>query len=271
MKTCVLITTYNRALQLSRSLERMQKLTKPDEILVVDDGSIDNTHAVVNSFVQVLPIRYIYNNNPRWSICSMARNIGLKNTDADVIITSEPELLWITDVVPHIMNKRDQYPYQIISAGTVYHYQTRTDFHPGFIIDPVSALHDCKVEDYQIEPRAYTQTGLVKTVNMQATFLAMYERRWLMELGGWDEGFPGSYGFDDIELCTRLRINGINQCIDPTLAVIHQYHDHQPPHIQGPQVMMNDEYFKSKRLDLLSKGDPGLVANTGREWGKIQL
>jgi hypothetical protein len=91
-----------------------------------------------------------------------------------------------------------------------------------------------------------------------------------MELGGWDEAFPGSYGFDDIELCTRLRINGINQRIACELEAIHQFHSHLPPHIQGPQVAMNDNYFASKRLDLAKRGDKCLIANQNKEWGVIK-
>ena len=87
-KTCLLITTFNRGELLGHSLERLTHLTIPDEVLVVDDGSSDGTDAVVKSFEGRLPIKYIYNYNPDWSICSMARNIGIKNTDCEIIITS---------------------------------------------------------------------------------------------------------------------------------------------------------------------------------------
>lgn len=270
MKITTLITTYNRSTVLNNSLQRMANLTLPDDILIVDDGSTDDTAQVVENFKLKLPIRYIYNHNPEWSICSFARNIGIKNTDADIIITSEPELLWVTDVIPRVLEDLETHPEQLISAGTIYHAQQGAGFHPGLLTDPVAALKDSIVENYQIQPRSYNQSGYCKTVNMQATFLAAYKRDWLLEIGGWDEAFPGAYGFDDIELCTRLRINGINQFIDPDLECVHQWHPHLPPHIQGPQVAKNDLYFQSKRLDLLGRGDQGLVANKGVEWGVIK-
>lgn len=271
MKTCLLITTFKRPTQLNNTLQRLCNITLPDEVLIVDDGSQDNTETVVKSFENKLPIRYIYNNNPDWSICSMARNIGVKNTDADIIITSEPELLWITDIIPQMLADNKRHPNEIISVGTVYHAQADTQFNPGLITDPKAALQDEIIEEYQIQPRSYNQSGYVKTLNMQATFAALYERKWLLELGGWDEGFKGAWGWDDIELATRLRIHGINQHICAKMEVLHQWHPHLPPHLMGQASQINEQYFQSKKLnEVTEKDDPRLIANQGVEWGIIK-
>jgi glycosyltransferase involved in cell wall biosynthesis len=270
MKTCLLITTFNRARQLSNSLARLENLTLPDEILIVDDGSSDYTQAVAEEFAKRLPIKYIYNHNPDWSICSMARNIGVKNTDADIIITSEPELLWITDIIPQMMADREKHPDEIISAGIIYHAQVDTAFNPGLIKDPKSALKDEIVEEYVTEPRPYNQSGYVRTKNMQATFACLYERKWLLEVGGWDEGFKGSWGWDDIDLATRLRIKGINQHICPEMMAIHQWHEHLPPHLMGEASQTNENHMAQKKLnEVTDRNDPRLVANVGVEWGVI--
>lgn len=270
MKTCLLITLFNRGHLLRNSLDRLCNLTIPDEVLIVNDGGTDKTEDIVEEYKSKLPIRYIYNNNPQWSICSQARNIGFKNTDCDIVITSEPELLWVTDIYPQMMEDRKQYPDEIISAGVIYHAQQNAAFNPGFTTDPKAALKDEIVQEYQTEPRSYHPSGYCRTFNMQATYVCMYERKWVMELGGWDEEFQGAWGFDDIEIATRLRINGINQHVCPEMEAIHQWHPHLPPHIQGPAMAMNEQYMKSKKLDGMKKGDPGLIANQGREWGVIK-
>lgn len=283
MTTCLLITVFNRAPLLRLSLERLTRLTLPDEVLIVDDGSTDECESMVRSFEGRLPIRYIYNHNPTWSICSFARNIGVKNTDKDIIITSEPEILFVTDVVAQVKKDMEENPKQLISAGTVYHAQEQCKVHEGFAIDARASLKDSTIENYQTEPRSYHPGGFCKTVNMQATFIGAYRREWLLELGAWDEDFPGAYGFDDIELCTRLRINGINQFIDKDIETVHQWHAHLPPHIQGPMVHDNDMYFASKKLnevevDILEKKrlgtydkiDERLIANRNHEWGVIK-
>lgn len=283
MKTTLLITTFNRGHLLRNSLERLTTITIPDEVLIIDDGGSDNTERVIEDFKSKLPIKYIYNHNPEWSICSMARNIGVKNAIGDIIITSEPELIFVTDIIKQMLEEREQYPNQVISAGVIYHAQINTPGHPALVTNPKEALKDSIVEDYEIQPRSYRTDGFVKTINHQATFTALYEKKWIMEIGGWDEAFPGAWGFDDIELCTRLRINGINQHICPEMEVIHQWHQHLPPHIQGPAANANDLYFQSKRLDLVEqdiieqkrlgtyKGpDIRLIANKDKEWGIIK-
>lgn len=269
MTTALLITTYNRGQLLRHSLERLTRLTLPDEVLVVDDGSTDDTEAITLSFKDRLPIRYIYNHSPNHTICSMARNIGIKNTTSDLIITSEPELFWVTDIIPLLHEERKEHPDEIISASIIYHAQANTKINESFYDDPREALKGHIVEDYQIEPRSYNPNGFCKTVNMQATFLASYERKWLMEVNGWDEEFPGCWGWDDIDLCTRLRINGINQHISTKLEAIHQWHPHVPPHVMGEASLQNEKHMKDKRLDEAKKGASILKANQNREWGVI--
>lgn len=268
-KVTLLITTFNRGHLLKNTLERLTHITIPDEVLIVDDGSVDNTREIVKEFEARLPIRYIYNNNPDWSICSMARNIGVKNAIGDTIITSEPELLWVTDIVAQMLKSRLNHPREIISVGVVDHAQVGAVFNPGFYTDPASALKSEIVEEYQTEPRSYHQNGYCRTRNMQATFAALYERDWIEMVGGWDEEFPGAWGFDDIDLCTRLRIKGVNQHICAEMEAIHQWHPHLPPHVQGPAMQANEKRMIDKHLGDDDKNNPNLIANAGREWGVI--
>jgi GT2 family glycosyltransferase len=270
VKTTLLITSFNRGHLLKNSLERLTNLTLPDEVLVVDDGSVDNTGETVKEFEARLPVRYIFNNNPDWSICSMARNIGVKQAIGDIIITSEPELLWVTDVVKQMLASRENHPNEIISAGIIYHAQGGAVFNPGFYTDPASALKSEIVEDYQTQPRSYHFNGYCKTKNMQATFAALYEKSWIEMVGGWDESFPGPWGWDDVDLCTRLRIKGINQHICPEIEAIHQWHPHLPPHIQGPGAQKNEFHMIAKKLGDENPNNPNLIANQGKEWGVIK-
>lgn len=271
-KVTLLITTFNRSHLLEKSLERLTNLTLPDEVLVIDDGSdkhADATEQVCKGFKDRLPIRYIYNNNPGVSICSFARNIGVKQAIGDLIITSEPELFFVSDIIAQMLKKREENKRDIISVGTIYHMQEHATLRDLAYIAPNSFLKANIVEDYQIEPRPYNQSGFVKTINLQATFCALYEKAWIEAVGGWDEGFPGNYGWDDIDLCTRLRINGHGQVIDQDMEAIHQWHIHQPPHIGGVEADKNDKYFKAKNMTDINS--PYIIANQGKVWGIIKI
>ena len=73
------------------------------------------------------------------------------------------------------------------------------------------------------------------------------------------------WGWDDVDLGSRLRIRGIGQYNDLSMVATHQWH----PQRICSQVR-NEAYFKAKGFDGCEAGDhPNLVANQGREWGSV--
>lgn len=213
----------------------MTELTLPDEILVVDDGGEDGCDNTVSQFADRLPIRYLYTHNPGLAMCSHARNVGIKNTDADLVITSEPEMYFLTDVVKQLI---EGYPvnHNVVSAGTIYHAQ-------------------------QPDTLDTAQCKLIE--GWTAPYVGLYPRQALLDIGGWDENFPYPWGFDDIDLLTRLRVaKHINQDIDKSIKALHQWH--RNPGRDEIGALKNDPYFYSKDYE----NDPSiLVANQGQEWG----
>lgn len=222
----------NRGPLLRESLNRLitSGHTLPDEILVIDDGGEDDTEQVCAAAADFLPLRYVYHHNPGQSLCSEARNVGLKLTDADAVITCEPEVYFETDVIAQMLALHEELPDHIINAGTVH--KLRQDGSRETLIEWV-ATHCC-----------------------------FYMRDWLLAIGGWDEGFPDPWGWDDTDLVTRLRKIGHPAENDPAIVVVHQWH--RPTNIdQTP----NYAYFISKDLD---NSDVRVVANQGVAWGTLK-
>jgi glycosyltransferase involved in cell wall biosynthesis len=93
-KVSVIIPTYNRSALLKEAIASVLAQTMPDlEIIVVDDGSTDDTRAVV----EVLPdnrIRYFY--KPNGGVSS-ARNYGISKTNGDYIAFLDSDDLWPKD------------------------------------------------------------------------------------------------------------------------------------------------------------------------------
>lgn len=235
-KTTLLITTYNRGDLLGRTLEKLSILTRPDEVLVIDDGGDDNTRDICQRAVGSygLNLRYVYHNNPGRTLCAQARNVGLKLAENDWIITSEPELIFDSDVVPDLHAQRSTYPCDVISAG-------RIRFLDG----------QHKVEQ--------VVEGWV------APFCALYHRDWLMDIGGWDESFPGPWGWDDTDLLTRLRITGIGQYIAKNVQCTHQWHPKG-----GDAGRQNERHFMAKSFHQDWDDPTDVIANRGREWGVLK-
>lgn len=80
-KVSVIITCYNHGQFLAQAIESVQQQTyQPIEIVVVDDGSTDNTREVAKQFASV---KYVFQNNAG---LSAARNKGLKESTGKFLV-----------------------------------------------------------------------------------------------------------------------------------------------------------------------------------------
>ena len=95
----VVIPTYNRAKLLSRALESaLQQLHPADEIIVVDDGSDDNTREVVEAFGSA--VRYFYQSNAG---ASSARNRGVDEARSPWIAFLDSDDQWSPDYLERMV------------------------------------------------------------------------------------------------------------------------------------------------------------------------
>lgn len=93
-KISVIIPTYNRALLLKKAIESVLNQTVQDyEIIVIDDGSTDDTREIVNSFSSP-KIKYLYQKN---SGRSHARNQGLKIAKGRYIAYLDSDDMFLPD------------------------------------------------------------------------------------------------------------------------------------------------------------------------------
>jgi glycosyltransferase involved in cell wall biosynthesis len=219
-------------------------VTLPDEIVVVDDGGDDGCDKLVREFPD-LPINYVYTHNPAFSLCSYARNVGVKIASHDVIIMSEPEILLVDDGIQRLLKHHTETPEFVVQAGTLHW------------IDPIYSA-EYKGGPVDLKRATTAQFGVCNA-------LVLYRKSWLLDVGGWDEEFPEPYGWEDIDLFTRLRIAGHNQICDPDIQIVHQWHkpSTRPAHKNHARYI-NKGFHIDERPD-----HPDLVANRGLEWGRI--
>ena len=91
MKISIIIPTYNRAKFLLEAVNSVFNQTvKPFEIIVIDDGSNDNTKEVLEN----LDVKYIYQKNRG---VSSARNRGVKEAKGDWICFLDSDDIWLED------------------------------------------------------------------------------------------------------------------------------------------------------------------------------
>src|ERR1017187_5413753 len=91
----VIIPTYNREKLLAKALEAYLAQSSPQlvhELLVVDDGSTDNTESIVRGFSSrsPFPIRYLRqpNKGP-----AAARNLGIREAASSLVLFTDSDIV----------------------------------------------------------------------------------------------------------------------------------------------------------------------------------
>lgn len=104
----VIIPTYNRAHLISRAIESIQRQYFKDwELIIVDDGSTDNTDEIIKPFLEDHRIHYKLKNN---SGAADSRNVGVKYAKFEFItfLDSDDEAHsdWLKEYAELISNKK---------------------------------------------------------------------------------------------------------------------------------------------------------------------
>jgi glycosyltransferase involved in cell wall biosynthesis len=96
----VVIPTYNRAHLIQRALKSVLNQSKlPAEIIVVDDGSTDDTQSLVESYDDI--VRYVYQDNAG---ASAARNNGVYLANSEWVAFLDSDDIWLPSHLNRISN-----------------------------------------------------------------------------------------------------------------------------------------------------------------------
>jgi glycosyltransferase involved in cell wall biosynthesis len=92
-KVTVIIPTFNRADIIPRAINSIINQTYQNwELIIIDDGSTDNTKDIIKKFLKDKKVRYFYQDNG--GVCS-ARNLGIRKATGEYIafLDSDDEFL----------------------------------------------------------------------------------------------------------------------------------------------------------------------------------
>jgi glycosyltransferase involved in cell wall biosynthesis len=110
----VIIPTYNRATLLERAIVSVLNQTYSNwELIIVDDGSTDNTFELVSSYDD-LRIKYIYQEN---SERSAARNKGIVNASGEYICFLDSDDYYLPTRLENLHNFIKQMPRSFFYTG----------------------------------------------------------------------------------------------------------------------------------------------------------
>lgn len=158
----VIIPTFNRAPVLARAIDSVARQKFTDwELLIIDDGSTDQTSDLVKTFSATIPIRYFYMSNGG---VSKARNLGAQNARGEWLAFLDSDDEWLpnrlSDQVPLTSQFRWIHAQEIwIRDGARVTQQTKHKKSGGRIFERCVELCCVSPSTSLIERKLFEQTG----------------------------------------------------------------------------------------------------------------
>lgn len=111
----VIIPTYNREKVIRKSINSVLKQGKiVSEIIIVDDGSTDNTEEIIKEFNDSR-IKYIKNKESKGACAS--RNIGITNCSFEIIAFNDSDDEWLNGKLERQLKYIEEYGYDFVCCG----------------------------------------------------------------------------------------------------------------------------------------------------------
>ena len=186
-RVSVVVCSYNGAATLRECLDSLMRLDYPDyEVILVDDGSTDDTPWIAADFPQVVCLRQENRG------LSVARNVGASHADGEIVAYTDSDCVadehWLRYLV---LAMQDQHV-QAIGGPNI------TPYSDGMVARCVAASpgnpSHVMLDDHYAEHVPGCNLALRRDV--------------LLSLGGFDPQFRTAG--DDVDLCWRLLDAGMN-------------------------------------------------------------
>jgi glycosyltransferase involved in cell wall biosynthesis len=188
----VIIPTYNRAHYVTETIQSVLDQSYQDfEIIVVDDGSTDNTREVIASFKEPR-LKYLFQENQ--GVCA-ARNNGINASEGEYIKFLDSDDVLLKNALEKQVQVLDGHPDVGLSHGRAYPMDERGH---------VFVVHKYKHKNIK--------TGVYQGINEISNFLrygnyfnptlTIVRRSAIIEVGLFNPAF--SSGSEDFELWVRL-------------------------------------------------------------------
>ncbi|MCU1324679.1 MAG: glycosyl transferase family 2 [Bryobacterales bacterium] len=223
----VVVTSFNHACFLPDALQSLRtQSTTPYEVVLVDDGSTDDTAQLVSGYPEV---RYLYQPNRG---LSAARNAGLRASVGEFIVFLDADDVLEPRAIEVGLRYLAAHPdWALVSGG---HRRAAADLRP--------LGHDCC---WPVHDRHYRALLHGNYIGMHAA--VMYRRAALLVLGGFDEELTACEDYDVYlrmarsypigchgEIAALYRQHGTNMSarLGNMLAMALRVHDRQYPHVK---------------------------------------
>jgi GT2 family glycosyltransferase len=205
-----MMCTRDRREQVALTLDAIAKLTYDGEweIVIVDNGSKDDTIALLTQFAAASARSCTVVNQPRKG-SARSRNAGLIEARGEIVAMLDDDCVPAPDWLTQIVATFAAYPDIGYIAGRIELFDQRDD--------PITTKTDSVAEKFPAH--TVLPTGAIHGCNMA------FRRALLMSVGGFNPSFGAGARFsgEDVEYATRASIDGWAGRYEPLAAVSHNH------------------------------------------------
>lgn len=198
----VIIPAYNAQNTVAQCLDALDKQDVPKinyEIIVVDDGSTDETPDIVQRF----PVRYFRQSNQG---PATARNKGAREARGDIILFTDSDCVPLHNWIEEMARSFDD---QTVMAAK------------GAYLTKQKSL-TARFAQVEFEER-FEMLKKVESIDMIDTYSAGYRKSVFLSLGGFDPSFPVANN-EDTDLSYKMSHAGFKMVFNPKAIVYHLNH-----------------------------------------------
>jgi glycosyltransferase involved in cell wall biosynthesis len=274
IKFSIIIPSFNSAKPLLLTLTSLELQTFPKdrfEVIVVNDGSKDQTEKVIKSYKPPYSLIYIANDARQGR--SVTRNIGVKRAKGKYLIFLDADFLVVPEFLEVLNTYHHEYPRHVISGFPESLHAVFTHYYPEFsdrkkekmrqilvphglwkhswlakkrianVLTPDDLRKDFGKLRSVVLPSALSETDYkeFKSTDVAPWLLFVtrcvsVKRKYFKEVGGFQERFI-KYGFEDWELGYRLHKHGLSyRSIDRIIG----YHQEHPSMYRRDDLKLNN-------------------------------
>ena len=202
-RVSVIIPTYNSAQYLAEAIDSVLNQTYTNyEIIVIDDGSTDNTIEILEQYKE--KIYYIYQENQG---VSAARNKGISLAQGELIAFLDADDIFMTHKLAKQVAVFDRQP----ELGIV---------NSGFRLIRENGEFIADVKRWETIPELTIETWILHQPVLPSAM--MFRKQWLEKVGGFDTRWFSS---EDVDLVFRLIAKGCRGIWLPQITLYYRRHD----------------------------------------------
>ena len=220
----VIIPTYNRSRNLYHCLSALTEQTESAfEVIVCDDGSTDDTQAVVASFSDRLNLRYRWQPDEGFRAAE-ARNLGVRLARGKFLVFLDSDVIVPSTFLKAHREALETYPGTVVNSY-VYRMTAERDDDLGLAPEVYIPKHrDILKPDSRDRYQLFERKEPVEEAYFLDSNAMSVSRKDMDKLGAFDASFVG-WGHEDTELGYRVSQQGMALMLIKADAVAyHQYH-----------------------------------------------